>query len=151
MNPDKPYQRKGSTSNTQVGKDFETAAQTFFAAKGITLIRDVSLPIGINGKKPHRFDLGDPDKKVIVECKSHTWTEGGNVPSAKMTTWNQAMYFFHAAPSGYRKIFFALRDNSTKRGETLAEYYLRTYPHLIPEDVEIWEYDEKGKRGRKLK
>lgn len=116
MNPDRPHQRKGSKSNTQVGKDFETAAQAFFASKGIKLIRDVSLPIGINGTKPHKFDLGDPDKKVIVECKSHTWTEGDNVLSAKMTTWNQAMYFFHAAPRGYRKIFFVLRDHSTKRG-----------------------------------
>jgi hypothetical protein len=26
--------------------------------------------------------------------------------------------------------------------ETLAEYYIRTYSHLIPNDVELWEYDE---------
>lgn len=151
MNTDKPHQRKGSSSNTQVGKDFENAAQAFFAAKGVHLIPNLSVAIGINGKKEHKFDLGDPDKKVIVECKSHTWTEGDNVPSAKMTTWNQAMYFFHAAPHGFRKIFFALRDFSEKRQETLADYYLRTYPHLIPADVEIWEFDEKKNQGKQLK
>lgn len=37
---------------------------------------------------------------------------------------------------------FVLRDHSKKRSETLAEYYIRTYSHLIPEDVELWEYDE---------
>lgn len=151
MKSDKPFQRKGSQSNAHVGKDFEAATQVFFLAKRLKLVQDVSLPIGINGKKHHRFDLGNLEKKVIVECKSHTWTEGCNVPSAKMTTWNQAMYFFHVAPRGYRKIFMALRDHSAKYGETLAEYYLRTYPHLIPVDVEIWECDEDGTNGRQLK
>ena len=84
----------------------------------------MAVEIGINGRKSHNFDLGDEQKKVIVECKAHTWTEGGNVPSAKMTAWNQAMFFFHAAPLGYRKILFVLRDFSQKRNETLAEYHI---------------------------
>lgn len=46
------------------------------------------------------------------------------------------------APENYRKILFVLRDYSEKKGETLAEYYIRTHDHLIPDDVEIWEYDE---------
>jgi hypothetical protein len=79
------------------------------------------------------------------------WTEGGNVPSAKMTAWNQAMFFFHAAPSGYRKILFVLRDFNEKRNETLGEYYVRTNPHLIPNDVEMWEYDEKQGTAKKIK
>jgi hypothetical protein len=146
----KPFQRKGSTSNTQVGRDFEAKAQAFFAQQGLALQRDVTIDIGINGKKPHAFDLGDPKKRVVVECKSHTWTEGGNVPSAKMTAWNQAMYFFYAAPADYRKVFFVLRDFSKKRNETLADYFIRTNPHLIPTDVEIWEYDEhKGTAEKK--
>ena len=59
-----------------------------------------------------------------------------------MTTWGQAMYLFYATPTGYRKIFFVLKDYSPKRQETLADYYIRTKPHLIPKDVEIWEFDE---------
>ena len=81
---------------------------------------------------------------MIVECKSHRWTSGDNVPSAKLTVWNKAMYYFYLAPNGYRKIFFILRDFSIKRNETLGEYYVRTYKHLIPEDVEIMEYDSIG-------
>lgn len=148
---DKPFQRKGAESNTQVGRDFEAKAQVFFAQQGLRLTPDMAVEIGINGRKSHNFDLGDEQKKVIVECKAHTWTEGGNVPSAKMTTWNQAMFFFHASPSGYRKILFVLRDFSQKRNETLAEYYIRTNIHLIPDDVEIWEYNEEQSKAMRIK
>ena len=78
---------------------------------------------------------------MLVECKSHTWTKTDNVPSAKITVWNEAMYYFLLSPGGFRKILFVLRDFSEKRGESLAEYYVRNYSHLIPDDVEIWEYD----------
>lgn len=148
---DKPFQLKGAESNTQVGRDFEAKAQNFFAQRGLHLTPAMALEIGINGRKSHNFDLGDEQKKVVIECKAHTWTEGGNVPSAKMTTWNQAMFFFHAAPLGYRKILFVLRDFSKKRNETLGEYYIRTNHHLIPEDVEVWEYDEKLETAKKIK
>jgi hypothetical protein len=92
---DKPFQRKGAESNTQLGRDFEVKAQNFFAQRGLHLTAGMSLEIGINSRKFHNFDIGDEQKKVVVECKAHTWTEGGNVPSAKMTTWNQAMFFFY--------------------------------------------------------
>ncbi|CAM4138195.1 hypothetical protein AEBE7430_19265 [Aeromonas bestiarum] len=61
------------------------------------------------------------------------------------------MYYFLAAPSDYRKIMFVLRDYSEKRKETLAEYYIRTYRHLIPEGVELWEYDESNMSARRFK
>jgi len=34
---DKPFQRKGAVSNTQVGRDFETIAQQYFAKQGLFL------------------------------------------------------------------------------------------------------------------
>jgi hypothetical protein len=147
----KPFQRKGADSNTQVGRDFEAKAQDFFAKQGMFLTPGVSVEIGINGRKTHNFDLGDLNSRVLVECKAHTWTEGGNVPSAKMTTWNQAMFFFHASPPDYRKILFVRRDFSIKRNETLAEYYFRTYHHLIPGTVELWEFDEDKGTAKRIK
>lgn len=57
------------------------------------------------------------------------------------------MYYFHIVPRKYRKIFFVLMDFSSKRGETLANFYLRNYAHLIPNDVEIWEYDSVTKNA----
>ena len=147
----KPFQRKGADSNTQVGRDFEAKAQAFFAGQGLHLTRAISIKIGINGKKPHNFDLGDHSSKILVECKAHKWTEGGNVPSAKMTTWNQAMFFFHVAPADFRKILFVVRDFSRKRNETLGQYYIRTNPHLIPKDVEVWEYDQSQRMATRIR
>jgi hypothetical protein len=148
---DKPFQRKGASSNSQVGLDFEVIAKQFFATTGLHLESKTAVNVGVNGTKEHKFDLGCNKQRVLVECKSSTWTESDNVPSAKMTDWNQAMYFFLAAPSGYRKIFFVLRHYSARRKETLAEYYLRTNHHLIPEDVEFWEYCNLKRTAKRIR
>jgi len=109
------------------------------------------LPVGIGTeKKNHSFDLGNKEQRIIIEYKSHKWTKGDNVPSAKLTVWNEAMYYFLSSPQGYRKIFFILKDFSNKRKETLAEYYLRTYSHLIPDGVEFWEYDPEKNEALKI-
>ena len=136
------FQRIGSTSNSQVGSDFETVAQKYFLQKGIALQKSYSVHIGVSKKKERQFDLGTDSPPVLVECKSHKWTSGGNLPSAKITVWNEAMYCFLLAPEEFRKVLFVLRDFDEKRGETLAQYYVRNYGHLIPDDVEILEYDE---------
>ncbi|MEJ2044480.1 MAG: hypothetical protein P8X74_05505 [Reinekea sp.] len=138
----KPNQRIGATSNSQVGRDFENQARQYFSSQGIQLHEGFSLLVGVNGEtKAHAFDLGCGDQKVIVECKSHRWTTGGNVPSAKLTVWNEAMYYFLAAPDGFRKVMFVLKDFSEKRRMALAEYYIGRYAHLIPKGVELWQFD----------
>ena len=78
---------------------------------------------------------------MIVECKSHIWTESGNIPSAKLTVWTEAMYYFLCSPRRFRKILFVLRALREKKPESLAEYYIKTRRHLIPDGVEIWEFD----------
>ena len=140
------FQREGSSSNSHVGRDFEEAAIGVLAECGVKVRKKYSVEVGVsNFKKHHEFDLGADHPPTIVECKSHRWTKGGNVPSAKLTIWNEAMYYFACSPSKFRKIFFVLRDVREKRGksESLAEYYIRIYYHLIPSGVEIWEFDEK--------
>jgi hypothetical protein len=137
------FQRIGSTSNTHVGADFESQAIFALAAEGIHLERNFAVPVGVGLlKKKHRFDLGSSNPPVLVECKSHRWTAGRNAPSAKLSVWNEAMYYFAVAPPGYRRIFFVLRDYSDSRGVTLAEHYLGRYRHLVPDGVEFWEFDE---------
>ena len=136
------HQRKNANSNTQVGIDFENLALSYFSTDIPTLTKNFKLEIGLHEKKLHNFDIGCADSKVIIECKSHTWTSGGNVPSAKLTTWDQAMLYFYLAPRSYRKIFFVKKDINPKTKESLCEYYLRTHPHVIPDEVEFWEIDE---------
>jgi hypothetical protein len=111
----KPFQRAGSESNAHVGREFEQAALKFFGANGINLQPGLAVHVGFGSvKKIHAFDLGSDEKRILVECKSHRWTSEGNVPSAKLTVWNEAMYYFVAAPPGYRCIMFVLRDYSEK-------------------------------------
>ena len=137
------FQRLGSISNTKVGSDFEDVAKAALLKAGLRVEPRFSIAIGVaERRKGHRFDLGAASPKVIVECKSHRWTTGGNMPSAKMTVWNEAMYYFAIAPKDFRKILFVLRDYNERREATLAEYYIKIYLHLIPDEVEVWEYDD---------
>jgi len=140
----KLHQRVGSRSNAHVGNAFEAKALRYFANLGIPLQRNFSVKVGIyrTKRKSHKFDLGSADPKVIVECKSHTWTAGGKVPSAKLTVWNEAMFYFHLAPSAYRKFLFVKHHRRAKGGESLLAYYQRTYAHLIPKDVAFVEFNE---------
>jgi len=122
------------------GAQFEGICTDFFAQQGLELGHPFIVPVGVSEyQKDHKFDLGSETSKVIIECKRHTWTEGRNAPSAKMTIWNEAMYYFYIAPSDYRKILFVLKDE--KEGRTLAHYYISRHRELIPDGVEIWEYD----------
>lgn len=145
---DNNFQRLNSISNAHVGKNFEDIVKDTFNNMGIVLEKDISVSIGYRSKKSHRFDLGNVsvNNMILVECKSHTWTSGDNVPSAKLTVWNEAMYYFSLTPSEFRKALVVKKDYSTKRHETLAEYYIRTFEHLIPDNVEIYELDEKTAR-----
>ncbi len=145
------YQRQGSISNAHVGKDFETVAQNYFRRQNsIELDKGYGVKIGLSVIKEHKFDLGSSCPPVLVECKSHRWTARDNAPSAKMTVWNEAMFYFYLAPRKYRKILFVIRDHSAKRDATLAEYYVKTHGHLIPDGVEIWEYDEQRSAAKKV-
>jgi len=97
--PDPPhsgnFQRVGAISNAHVGNEFEDLVRRFFLREGLVLRLGFSVPIGVAGiKKPRKFDMGAVEPPVLVECKSHNWTIGGNIPSAKITVWNESMYYF---------------------------------------------------------
>ena len=128
--------------NPKNGADFEVAVERFLSSQHIPVQRNFPVLIGVGAtKRPKKFDLGSNAPKVVVECKSHSWTEGHNAPSAKMATWNEAMYYFSLVPNDHRKMFFVLLNRRKGDGETLATYYIRRFSHLIAHGVEIWEFD----------
>ena len=137
------FQREGASSNVQVGREFEKCAKVELAKRGLDLDFNHKVAVGIiaSQKKEHAFDLGSENPKVIVECKAHTWTKGNRVPSAKIKNWAEAMFYFHMAPTAYRKIFLVERSVRATTGETLLAYFRRTQFHMIPPDVEFWELD----------
>ena len=142
------FQRVGALSNTHAGREFEEAARLFWADTSIRLQPNFSLPIGYRSKKVHRFDLGSDDPPILVECKSYTWTAGGNSPSAKIRGMNEVMLHFSVAPKHYRKILFVLKH--MKDTLSLATHYVRTQGHLIGPGVEVWEFDLDTKQATQV-
>jgi hypothetical protein len=144
------FQRVGSASNTEVGREFEEAAHIFFEASGIKLTRDFVAPVGFKLKKSHKFDLGSENPPILVECKSYTWTSGGNSPSAKIRGMNEVMLYFSVAPPHYRKILFLLKHMHQRSGVSLASHYVKNQGHLIGPGVEVWEFDLSLKQGAQI-
>lgn len=99
-------------------------------------------------KKSHKFDLGSEKPPILVECKSYTWTSGGNSPSAKIKALNEVMLLFSLAPRRYRKILFVLKH--LRKDVSLAAHYIKTQGHLIGPNIEIWEFDLDEKRGQRV-
>jgi hypothetical protein len=145
---DNSFQRAGSISNTHVGREFEEAARLFFAETGVLLQPNFVALVGHSIKKPHRFDLGSDDPPILVECKSFTWTSGGNSPSAKLRNMNEVMLHFSVCPQHYRRILFALKH--MRKEVSLATHYVKTQGHLIGPGIEVWEFDLAAKRGERI-
>ncbi|MBO4888206.1 MAG: hypothetical protein J5589_07840 [Firmicutes bacterium] len=93
-----------------------------------------------NPPKDHKFDIVDVGDTIAIECKRYTWTETGNVPSAKMGFTNEAAFYLSFLPDTYQKYIVMLYSFHQKRQETLAEYYYRTNRHLLG-NIKIAEYD----------
>lgn len=136
-----------NSDNPATGAKFEDAVRVFFRTVDLHLEKGHSVDVGTgSAKKARRFDLGTSKPPTLVECKSHTWTEGGNAPSAKLSVWNEAMFYFLVAPQSYRKILAVLAN--TRRGESLVDHYVKRFEHLVPSGVEIWEISSDGLSGR---
>lgn len=145
------FQVFGAASSANIRNEFKEIAFCIFSYQGARLSRGFAVPVGAGAlKKQHKFDLGGEEPPVLIECKPHSWTQGNNIPSAKIRAWNETMYYFHLTPLMYRKIMFVLRDFSIQRNQTLAGYYLRHYGHLIPTTVELWEYDPVSAKAMRI-
>lgn len=139
-------------SNVQRGEEFARLVGEYLHRSGLKVQPEYSIAVGLgtNRKKEHRFDFGS--EYVLVECKAYDWTTGGNNPSAKIATLNEAMMYFHSAPPTYRKMVFvsATGKKGTRKPETFAEYYVRLHGHFIPDDVEVWELDSATLTARQI-
>ena len=125
--------------NPKKGRDFEEKASQALAERYKTGFKKRPIDIG-TPPKAHNFDLVSEDGNIIVECKNYSWTETGNIPSAKTAFLNEAALYLSHAPADSKKIIVLRKDNHPKRKESFAEYYVRTYFHLLNE-VMIMELD----------
>ena len=138
-----------NAENPSKGKVFENRVKKNLEDKENTgTLKSYSLEIGLENKKSHSFDLGNDE--YLIECKCYTWTSGNNVPSAKLSVLNEAMFYFLCSPDKYRKILI-INHHKRKDGKSLGKYYIERYNHLIPSNVEIWEYDTEHEKMLKIK
>lgn len=127
--------------NPGKGKSFQLLVQRALTLHfGKTFYLEVAYPIG-KPAKDHKFDLASDDGGIIVETKNYTWTSGNNVPSAKMSVLNEAVFYLQHAPMNTQKVLVINVDRHLTRNETLAAYYVRTYRHLL-DDVSVMGFDQ---------
>lgn len=126
--------------NPRVGREFQDlVAKLLSKYYEIAFETEIPLLIG-NPAKEHRFDCVSVDRSIAVECKCYTWTHTGNIPSAKAATLNQSVLYAILLPDDVKKVIVLKKARHPKRSETLAEYYYRTYKHLLT-GIELLEID----------
>ena len=135
--------------NPRKGRAFQKlAAEILSRHFGVEFRLDYPIPIG-NPPKEHRFDLVSIDSRYVGECKSYSWTEGGNVPSAKMGFVNEAVFYLLFLSPEIVRFVVMRKDIHPRRGESLADYYYRTYHHLL-NGVLILEVDTESGKLREI-
>jgi hypothetical protein len=106
---------------------------------GINFDEEVPLPIGVPPQN-HRFDLVSPDRRCVGECKCYSFTKQDNVPSAKLSTLLEAVFFLSFLPPENLKFVILDQRVRSSGGETLATYFVRRFHHLL-RDISILELD----------
>ena len=139
-----------NSENPRVGKSFQEKVSKILE-NHFEVSFDIEVPIQIGSPlKNHRFDCVSEDKKIIAECKCYTWTETGNIPSAKMGFLNEAVFYMSYLPEESKKIIVMKKAMHPKRRESLGEYYLRTNNHLL-EGISLFEVDTESNKITVLK
>lgn len=138
-----------NSDNPKKGADFQKQVQHYFlntCGPGFELEKKILIG---EPPKDHKFDIVNSDLGIVIECKRYTWTETGNVPSAKMGFTNEAVFYLRLLPGSYEKYIVMLKAHHLKRQESLAEYYYRMNNHLLGE-VKVAEYDPESNNLRIL-
>ena len=132
-----------NSENPRVGRKFQEFVQTILKEKYNTYFeQEAAIPIG-RPPKEHKFDLANADRSIVAECKCYTWTDSGNVPSAKLMGLDEAVFYFGFLPSETKKLLCMKKAVFRGKQETLAEYYVRAHGHLL-EDVSVIEISDDG-------
>lgn len=139
-------------NNKERGEQFAQLVREYLSNGGFLLKPEYVMSVGLSNhrKKNHHFDFGND--QLLVECKNYDWTSSGNNPSAKISTLNEAMFYFFSVSQPCRKMLFLPKTEKKgkRQPETFAEYYVRLHGHFIPDDVEIWELNIENLTARRL-
>jgi hypothetical protein len=131
------------------GKDFQVLAAELIS-------RHFGVDFGLEGHfligsppKGHKFDLVSRKRDIVGETKNITWTVTGNSPSAKLAFVNEAVLYLTLLGTGLKRFIVLPRATHPRKPETLAEYYFRTYRHLLG-GIQVFELDAQNRSLREL-
>jgi len=114
-----------NSDNPRRGALFQRQVLEWFQNEyGVEFELEKKIPIG-NPAKDHKFDIVDAAGTIAIECKRYTWTETGNVPSAKMGFTNEAAFYLSFLPDSYEKYIVMLKSHHPKRNEKSMRRLLR--------------------------
>jgi len=120
-----------NSANTKKGRDFQLRVQQALERTlGIEFDLEVKIAIG-DPPKARPFDLASRSGAIVAECKAYAWTQGGNVPSAKITTLREAANYLLQLPVSTTTLIVMDRHCHPRRGEALADYFVRLNSHLL--------------------
>lgn len=109
-----------NSDNPRIGKEFQRMVLAYAKEHFLHDFKEEK-PVDIgNPPTPHRFDVVSEDEGII-ECKCYTWTEGGNVPSAKLATLDEAVLYMKSVCHPAKKII--VMEATDNNGVSLAEYF----------------------------
>ena len=132
-----------NSENPHVGRRFQELVQSILEKEFSTSFEQEAVVAIGKPPKGHKFDLANEDRSIVAECKCYTWTDSGNVPSAKLMGLDEAVFYFGFLPVGTKKILCMKKAVYHGKAETLAEYYVRVHGHLLG-DVFVYEISDDG-------
>jgi hypothetical protein len=130
-----------NSENPHVGRRFQESVKLILEKKFCTSFEPEAVAAIGKPAKNHKFDLANDDRSIVAECKCYTWTDSGNVPSAKLMGLDEAVFYFGFLPVGTKKILCMKKATFQGKTETLAEYYVRVHGHLLG-DVFVYEISD---------
>jgi len=92
----------------------------------------------VGPNKYHEFDLVSEDTTIVIECKSYKWTKGSNLPSAKISTAIEALFYLSRIMA--RKKILVFQEDYDEKGNSLVDIFIRGYDGIM-DDVEIYRYE----------
>ena len=107
----------------------------------------------LNGACKHHFDFecSKNEETIVIECKHYDYTSEGNVPSGKISTLNEAVFFLEKLNPEIKKVLCLNKSaQADSSGRTLAERYVEKYSSLM-EDILVYEVDTAARTAKRLR
>lgn len=123
-----------NSENPYVGRKFQELVQSILEKEFSTSFEQEAVVAIGKPPKEHKFDLANEDRSIVAECKCYTWTDSGNVPSAKLMGLDEAVFYFSFLPAETKKIL-CIRCREFERFIT----ELEKLPDVVTEfDEALW-------------